>query len=311
MSESSADRHRKYFMQLRRLRRLVPWVPAYLFAAVQLARMSSPVRRERANYEAAWRRLGHTNTAKIWTRFLQRDGIKNAANFLGATAPSKALPFKFTVDDPQGVIANARSQGTLFLTYHHQFAYLFCTALGHLGVPLNALTMDPAMGPLQSLLPEFGPDIFGESERHFRGGKYYFINPGNSRSHLLPPLRALLRGTSIVSANDFDNPFAQFESQACHLLGAVVQSPAGVVPYAIQHQVPIAAGYLDWQGGDRFKIVIRTLKTPDENIALAEVFARYMGQLESIAINHPELWEGLVGLRESPYRHPSTTTAQP
>lgn len=311
MSESPADRHRKYFKQLKQLRRFIPWDPAYLFAAVQLARLSAPVRLERASYETAWRRLGHNETQHIWERFLQRDGIKNAANFMGAAKRRGGLPFEFIEDDPQGVIVRAREQGTLFLTYHHQFAYLFCTALGHLGVPLNALTMDPALGPLQSLLPEFGPDIFGESERHFRGGRYYFVNPGNSRTHLLPVLRSLLRGRSIVSANDFDNPFPQFESHSSSVMGALIQSPVGVVPYAIQHNVSIAAGYLDWQGGNRFKIILRVLKAPDEDVSLTDVFTRYMLHLEDIGIHRPEIWEGLIGLRESPYRHPSTTSGQP
>jgi len=206
-------------------------------------------------------------------------------------------------DDPDQVITQARSQGTLFLTYHHQFAYLFCSVLGHLGVPLNALTMDPALGPLGSLLPEFGPNIFSDSERHFRGGRYYFLNPDNPRFHLLSVLRALLRGTSIVSANDFDNPYPQFASHACTLLGATIQSPTGVIPYAIQHRVPIAAGYLDWQGGNRFKIFLRVLKRPDEELSLAQVYSRYMAHLEDIALHRPEIWEGLPWLKEQP-RHP-------
>lgn len=311
MNQDPASRYRQYFEKMRRLRQFMPWAAGYFFAAAHLARLNSPVRHERAQYEAAWRRLGHGDLRRKWARFLQRDGVKNAANFLGATEVSQGLPVTIEEDDPQGVLAQARSQGTLFLTYHHQFAYLFCTVLGHLGVRLNALTMDPALGPLQSLLPEFGPDIFGGSERHFRGGRYIFVNPGNPRPHLLPALRSLLRGTSIVSANDFDNPFAQFESHASRLMGAVIQSPVGVIPYAIQHRVPIAAGYLDWQGGKRFKLFLRYLKRPEEELPLADVFARYMAHLEDIAIHRPELWEGVVGLKESPYRRPSTTSGPP
>ena len=243
----------------------MPWAPAYFFSAARLARISCPVRHEREQYQAAWRRLGHANPQRIWERFLQRDGVKNAASFLGG----QGFPLCIASDDPDGAIVHARKQGTLFLTYHHQFAYLFCSVLGHLGVPLNALTMYPALGPLDSLLPEFGPNIFGDSERHFRGGRYFFLNPNNPRFHLLSVLRSLLRGTSIVSANDFDNPFPQFDSHDCTILGAVIQSPTGVIPYAIQHHVPIVAGYLDWQGGNRFKIFLRVLKRPDEELSLA------------------------------------------
>lgn len=307
MQSNTADQHRKYFVQLRRLRRSIPWVPAYILAAAQLARFIAPVRQQRKQYEIAWRRLGHENLQHIWDRFLQRDGVKNAVSFLGATKISSELPIIISEDDPQGVITKARGRGTLFLTFHHQFAYLFCTVLGNLGIPLNALTMDPSLGPLHSLVPEFGPYIFGDSERYFRGGKYIFVNPDNPDTYLLNGLRSLLRGTSIVSANDFDNPFPKFESHACSLMGAVIQSPVGVIPYAIHHRVPIAVGYLDWQGGNRFKIFLRVLKDADENASVADIFDRYMENLREIAIYRPEIWEGLVGLRESPYRHPSTT----
>lgn len=296
MKENPADQYRKYFRQLRKLRQLLPWAPAYFFAAAQLARIHCPVRHERERYEAAWRLLGHANPRRIWGRFLQRAGVANAANFLGG----QQLPLSIAEDDPDGVIGCARNQGTLFLTYHHQFAYLFCSVLGHLGVPLNALTMDPALGHLHSLLPEFGPNIFGDGQRHFRGGRYLFLNPDNPGSHLLPALRPLLRGTSIVSANDFDNPFPQFESHPCRLMGAVIQAPTGVIPYAMQHRVAIAAGYLDWQGGNRFKIFLRVLKRPEEELSLAQLFVRYMAQLEDIALRRPEIWEGLVWLKEQP-----------
>jgi hypothetical protein len=296
MKETPAERHRKYFRQLRKLRQFIPWAPAYFFVAAQLARIHCPVRDAQAQYEVAWGMLGHSNPRAIWGRFLQRAGVSNAASFL----QGEGLPVRIEEDDPDGVLATARSQGTLILTYHHQFAYLFCSVLGHLGVPLNALTMDPAMGPLHSLLPEFGPNIFGDSERHFRGGRYFFLNPNNPRSYLLPVLRSLLRGTSIVSANDFDNTFPQFESHACSIMGAVIQSPTGVIPYALDHRVPIAAGYLDWQGGNRFRIYLRFLKRPGEELPLADVYARYMTHLEDIALHHPELWEGLVWLKEQP-----------
>ena len=307
MTESPVDQHRRYFRQLRTLRRLLSWEPAYFFAAAHLARISSPVRHERDKFEAAWRLLGHANPREIWGRFLQRVGVSTAAAFL--QGDGSHLPVCIDEDDPEGVLAHARRHGTLFLTYHHQFAYLFCSALGHLGVPLNALTMDPALGPLHALLPEFGKNIFGDSERHFRGGRYYFLNPDNPRFHLLHVLRDLLRGTSIVSANDFDNPFPQFKSHPGKLLGAVIDSPTGVIPFALQHPVMISAGYLDWQGGNRFKIFLRVLKRPDEQLSLAEVYARYMAQLEEIALRRPEIWEGLLGLKESPYRRPSATNA--
>lgn len=306
MSESLVDQHRKFFRQLRTLRQFLPWEPAYFFAAARLARISSPVRHERETFEAAWRLLGHSNPGEIWGKFLQRVGVSTAAAFLEGDGPR--LPLSIEADDPENVLAHARDRGTLFLTYHHQFAYLFCSVLGHLGVPLNALTMDPALGPLHALLPEFGQNIFGDSERHFRGGRYYFLNPGNPRFHLLQVLRSLLRDTSIVSANDFDNPFPQFKSHACELMGAVMQSPTGVIPYAIQHRVLIAAGYLDWQGGNRFKIFLRVLKRPEEELSLAEVYSRYMAQLEDIALHRPEIWEGLAGLKENPCRRPSATS---
>jgi len=309
MNEDPVEQHRKYFRQLRTLRQFLPWEPAYFFAAARLACISTPVRHEREKFEAAWRLLGHSNPREIWGRFLQRVGVSTAAAFL--QGDGSRLPLCIEADDPEGVVAHARNHGTLFLTYHHQFAYLFCSALGQLGVPLNALTMDPALGPLHSLLPEFGRYIFGDSERHFRGGRYYFLNPDNPRFHLLPVLRALLRGTSIVSANDFDNPFPQFKSHPAQLMGAVIESPTGVIPFAIQHPVLISAGYLDWQGGNRFKIFLRVLKRPDEQLSLAEVYARYMAQLEDIALHRPEIWEGLVGLKENPYRRPSATSGPP
>lgn len=305
MNKDLVDQQRNYMRQLRKLRQVVPWAPAYLFAAAQVARINCPVRHEQAKYEAAWRKLGHLNSREIWGRFLKRNGVANAASFLGGTG----LPLRIEEDDPDGVLAHARNRGTLFLTYHHQFAYLFCSVLGHLGVPLNALTMDPALSPLHALLPEFGQNVFGDSERHFRGGRYYFLNPDNPRFHLLQVLRSLLRETSIVSANDFDNPFPQFKSHACELMGAVIQSPIGVIPFAIQHRILICAGYLDWQRGNRFKILLRVLKRPEEDMSLAEVYSRYMAQLEDIALHRPEIWEGLAGLKESPYLHRSTTTA--
>lgn len=306
MSESLVDQHRKFFRQLRKLRYLLPWEPAYFFFAARLARISSPVRRERETFEAAWRLLGHTNPRELWERFLQRVGVSTAAAFL--QGDESRLPLSIEADDPDGVLAHARNQGTLFLTYHHQFAYLFCSALGHLGVRLNALTMDPALSPLHSLLPEFGQNIFGDSERHFRGGRYYFLNPDNPRFHLLQVLRSLLRDTSVVSANDFDNSFPQFKSHACELMGAIIQSPTGVIPYAIQHRVLISAGYLDWQGGSRFKLFLHVLKRPEEDLSLAEVYARYMAELEEIALHRPEIWEGLAGLKESPCLRPSATS---
>lgn len=305
MNDNPADQYRRYFRRLSRLRQLLPWEPAYFFAAARLARISSPVRHERARFEAAWRLLGHSDPRAIWGKFLQRTGVATAAAFL--RGDGSRLPVRIIADDPENVIAHARNRGTLFLTYHHQFAYLFCSALGHLGVPLNALTMDPALSPLDSLLPEFGGNIFGDSERYFRGGRYYYLNPDNPRFHLLTVLRSLLRKTSIVSANDFDNPFPQFESHACEVLGATIQSPTGVIPYAIRHRILISAGYLDWRGGNRFELVLRVLKRPDEQLSLAQVYARYMAHLEDIALHRPEIWEGLVGLKESPYRRPSAT----
>lgn len=198
-------------------------------------------------------------------------------------------------NDPSGALQTAKMQGGLILTYHHPFAYQFAALVACTGVRLDVIALSPEESPLYPLFHSHGIDKwFSESEAFLGGGEWIFLRRGQPNSNLLRiPLRALKKGTAVVSVHDFQNFYSGSRSLPATLLGKTIEAPVGMIEPALRAGLPICVGYMNWLGGREFEVTLVALNgNGTEKISEQEVLFRYFSHLETLLAKSPEFWEG-------------------
>lgn len=256
------------------------WFGAYRLAALIGPRLN-PTRQAHGEARkwpaAAWRH--YLQTASIATALLYR--IKD---FQQCT--------ELTWDDPDGVLATAKAKGGLILTYHHPFAYLFPAFIGSQGVPLDVLALSPEESPLYPLYEEYVAEWFGNSERYFGGGKWFFLFREQAND-MRSALRQLKNGSALISLHDFPNFYPGAKTVTAHFMGRSFAAPEGMIGPAVKAGLPVAVGFTRWLGGQKLRVSLRSLNDHGKaKLDSAEILGHYFALLESEVMTQPEFWEG-------------------
>lgn len=255
------------------------WRPAFRIAA-SLGPFLHPGRQAHAHA----RQWPHSS----WQRYLQTACIATALLYRIRDFPSL---ISMSWNDPEDVLATARQQGGLILTYHHPFAYHFPAFIGNQGITLDMLALSPTESPLYPLYEKHVARWFRDSETFFGGGKWIFLFRSASND-MRSPLRQLKNGNVVISLHDFPNFYEGAKSVPVSVLGHTFAAPEGIIGPAVKAGLPIAVGYTCWMGDNRLQINLRTLnRNGQEKLTSSEVLQRYFTVLEEVISVHPEFWE--------------------
>ncbi len=201
--------------------------------------------------------------------------------------------------------ALAQGKGVLGMTYHHHFNMLFCNLVTRLGYPVTTIAMDAREN--NARYQKFGDRvdrIYTPAEKLSKGGTVILVRPNST---VRPILRAFEANHVVITANDFPEVFDDKNRQDFPFLGTTLSCPTGTVKLAVNKQIPMVAGYLDWLGADRFRMVLRPVSagTPEDTVETA--MTNYLSVLEEMVRNAPGLWEGWKWLGDTRYKIQGTT----
>jgi lauroyl/myristoyl acyltransferase len=181
--------------------------------------------------------------------------------------------------------AKAKGRGVLVLTYHHHFNTTFCAAIGRFFGRVSVFAGNPAASPAYPTMKYFANIMYAGSEQFFGGGKYMYVDAGKpfgSRA----AIEAFKSRSLVVSVHDF--PAFRPPSMSGLFLNPDVAYPTGAIDYALRKDIPILFGFLDWQGGDHFRLCFRPCTAAADTRA---VLASYFSVLEQDFFAKPERWE--------------------
>lgn len=221
-----------------------------------------------------------------WCKFRKLRGVSCGAmlrfrRWIGDTArPEIKIEGAELVDE-----AKALGRGVLVLTYHHHFNTIFCAVVGRFFGTVYVFSGNPKASPAYQTLKYFSEKMYSGSEEFFRGGKYLYVDaekPFNSRA----AIEAFKNNSLVVSVHDF--PAFRPPSMSGLFLNPTVRYPTGAIDYALRKDIPILFGFLDWQGGDRFRLCIRPCGAATDT---REVLASYFSVIEQEFFGEPERWE--------------------
>ncbi len=67
--------------------------------------------------------------------------------------------------------------------------------------------------------------------------------------------------------------------------------PTGTVKLAAKKQIPMVACYLNWAGGDSFRLVIKPVSDGNKSVTMKKAMKCYLKVLEELIAEDPGLWE--------------------
>lgn len=185
--------------------------------------------------------------------------------------------------------ARALGRGALVMTFHHHLNMMFCTLLAGQGVPLNAVAFDNRQATRYQQVRARTDSIYLNAEQMLHGGELILVKPqGNARAIL----RAFQNNQLVSSSFDFPDFFADRNRLEYPFLDTSLSCPTGVVKMAVTKNVPILSGYLDWRGGNRFAMVLRSISDGTGATSVDAVMTQYIAHLEDMVRQKPGLWEG-------------------
>ena len=185
---------------------------------------------------------------------------------------------------------HAQGKGVLVMTYHHHFNMLFCNLLAQqVKLPTTTISMDASKNASYQKFGNRIDRIYGHAEKLLSGGDIILVKPGAA---VRPILKAFENNHLVITANDFPDVFSDKNRKNFPFLNTELSCPTGTVKLAVKKQIPIVAGYVNWNGGDRFQLVIKSVSNGEEDLKVKEAMARYLSVLEEFTGKDPGLWEG-------------------
>jgi len=177
-------------------------------------------------------------------------------------------------------------KGVLVMTYHLHLNMLFCNMMARIGLPVTTIAMDDREN---TRLPKRVENIHAHAARLVNGGDLILVKPNNQ---VRPIMRAFEKNHLVISANDFPGVFDDKNRRDFPFLNTTLSCPTGTVKYAVKKQIPVVASYLDWLGGNHFRLVNSLVSDGTGDTTVEDVMAGYLAVLEKIVEQQPGLWEG-------------------
>lgn len=218
-------------------------------------------------------------------RYLHNVGVHDVALFLYQRLDIAWVRRRVQIQGEE-YLHPPQGQGLFLLSFHHHHNGLLYAILGLLGVKLSVIAQDPRTSPLYTALARQARLMYDDSERHFNGGQYIYID---AQRPSLPrtAFRALHQGEALLSTNDF--PQAQLPKRHVWLeaLGSKFPIPSGSLELALHAGAALACVHLLWLRRDEFVLTV----TPLAADTVAHLAQQYAGALDALGRAHPAAWE--------------------
>ena len=290
----SALRFRLMFAWVAFLRRFASYAAGNAIASRTVHLLHPAVGRQKAAWMAGLdARLVNTGQARAaWRRHKALVGVTRLQGSYYSQDDTAWIRQCDVAFDGAGHVHDALSagRGVLVMTYHHHFNMLFCNLLSRLGYPVSTIAMDAREN--NDRYKKFGDRvdrIYAHAEKLSNGGTVILVKPNST---IRPVLRAFENNHIVITANDFPEVFDGKNRKDFPFLDTQLSCPTGTVKLAVKKQIPIVAGYLDWLGGHRFRMILRPVSDGGADMKVKTAMANYLGILEEMVRNEPGLWEG-------------------
>jgi len=182
-----------------------------------------------------------------------------------------------------------QGKGVLAMTYHHHFNMLFCNLLATLGHPVTTIAMDDRGSKRYQKFGKRVNRIYENAEKLLNGGDIILVKP---KKQVRPILRAFEKHHLVITANDFPTLFDDKNRKDFPFMGTTLSCPTGTVKLAAKKQIPMVACYLNWAGGDSFRLVIKPVSDGNKSVTMKKAMKCYLKVLEELIAEDPGLWEG-------------------
>jgi len=293
MNFLTALRFRLMFAWVAFLRRFVSYGTGNNIASWTVCWLHPKVSRQKPAYLSGLNKsLGDNQTVRVaWQRHKALVGVTRLqSSYYSQDDISWINQCDVTIEGAEFIhSAHQVGKGVLTMTFHHHFNMLFCNLLGRLNLPITTIAMSARNSAKYQKFGARSDRIYSHAEKHLNGGKIILVEPN---SLVRPILRAFENNHLVISANDFPNVYDDKNRKDFPFLDTQLSCPTGTVKLAVKKQTPIVAGYLDWLGGSRFKLVIRPVSDGSENMKIKTAMENYLAILEDMVGESPGLWEG-------------------
>jgi hypothetical protein len=279
-------RYRRYFYGIEAL----SWLPLPL-AWMLAARYAAAFSPQRAELPQVLRRMERAlpwvqpTLAKVGQRYLYNIGVHDVALFLYHRLDLAWVQQRVQVQGAE-YLRPSPGRGLFLLSFHHHHNGLLYAVLGLLGVKLSVLAHDPRASPLYAAMTRQARMMYDDSERHFNGGQYLYID-AHRPSYPRTALRVLTQGDTLLSTNDFPTATLPKRHVWLDALGTRFPVPSGSFELALHAGAALACVSLRWLRRDEFVLVVRPLQAD----TVAGLALSYAAELDSLARAHPAAWE--------------------
>jgi hypothetical protein len=187
------------------------------------------------------------------------------------------------IENPQ-LLETLRQSGGFLLTYHSHHQNTLCCALGLSGCEVSAIASAPQDSPMFSYFGRWAQRVNVQSEKHFRGGRYLFVN---DKRLLARSIRECLNDKKVlVSLCDFHEPATN--KPVWQMMGHAISPPTGAIDIALKIGVPIyAAMFAPWKGRLRLQVV-----RLEAEGGSSTTIRGYLDFLELCVTANPCCWQG-------------------
>lgn len=231
---------------------------------------------------------GELDPNAVWLRFLHHTGAASLNTFRFAKMNPDWLKNHVKIVDHANLAATYKQgKGVLVMTYHNHHTMLFLSCIGMLGFPLYTIANDPKNTPLYPMLKKWATLFYENTEAHFSGGQYCYVQDEASMSTLRIIAKVLRQGNILCSLNDFptSNAVDHYDLQ---LFGQNITCPVGSIKMALRQQSPIVVGWIRWLAKEEFVLELHPITAND----IAGVMSQYQQYLYQLIQTDPGNWEG-------------------
>jgi lauroyl/myristoyl acyltransferase len=300
MGMLTALRFKLMFAWVAFLRRFVSYATGNNIAAWTVHWLHPAVIRQKTAYIAGLNKtLGNQQTTlSAWRRHKALVGVTRLqGSYYSQDDISWINQCDVDIDGAEHIhAAHQGGKGVLTMTYHHHFNMLFCNLMGRLNLPITTIAMDARDNERYRKFGDRVDRIYAHAEKLLNGGDIILVKPN---SPVRPILRAFENNHLVITANDFPEVFDDKNRRDFSFLGTQLSCPTGTVKLAVKKQIPMVAGYLDWLGSNRFRLVIRPVSDGSVDMKIKTAMANYLAILEDMVQKQPGLWEGWKWLSEN------------
>lgn len=174
----------------------------------------------------------------------------------------------------------------LFLTYHHHYQHLLCSLLGILKNKMYVMANAPETSPVYIEMKQYIDKLHNDTEQHFYGGQYVFVNPESNYLRIL--YRMFASNGLVFSLND-NLVLSDKRTQSAQFFNKLITIPTGTIEIALKMKKPIYCGLLEWTKENIFEFDLIKVNNPE---TVADVTKTYIQFLEQKVKHNPALWEG-------------------